>query len=138
MDEFIQQNRRNYDAYRDGLKNIPGCHQLTYDETESNNYQYIVLEIDEAKFGMPRDTLVTLLHAENVRARRYFYPGVHRMAPYRNYYPNAGLLLPETESLVNRTLCLPTGSSVETLQIQQICSLIAFASENAGTILKAS
>ncbi len=43
-------------------------------------------------------TLVRVLHAENVLARRYFYPGCHEMEPYRSYFPHAGLVLPETES----------------------------------------
>ena len=44
--------------------------------------------------GISRDELVQILQAENVLARRYFYPGCHRMEPYRSYYPHARLLLP--------------------------------------------
>ena len=33
--------------------------------------------------GRVRDDLVAALHAENVLARRYFYPGCHRLEPYR-------------------------------------------------------
>ena len=40
-----------------------------------------------------------ILHAENVIARRYFYPGCHRMEPYKSLFPNAGLVLPETEKI---------------------------------------
>ena len=65
-----------------------------------------------------------ILHAENVRARRYFYPGCHSMEPYRSYYPNAGLLLPETEKLAKRVLCLPTGTAINEEAIKKICEII--------------
>ena len=73
---------------------------MPYNEAQKPNYQYLVLEIDEAVIGVSRDQLVAILEAENVKARRYFYPGCHRMEPYRSYFPHASLLLPETEKLV--------------------------------------
>jgi dTDP-4-amino-4,6-dideoxygalactose transaminase len=99
LEEFIDCNRRNYHAYRENLTGVPGLGLRTYDEREANNFQYIVIEVDADKAGISRDELVVILHKENIRARRYFYPGCHRMEPYRSYYPNAGLLLPETRLL---------------------------------------
>ena len=46
-----------------------------YDERERCNYQYMIMEVDEAAAGLSRDDLVHVLQAENVLARRYFYPG---------------------------------------------------------------
>ena len=134
IEVFIEHNRQNYATYSEGLRNIPGCRQLEFKEAERHNYQYIVLEIDHHDFGLSRDVLVRILHAENVRARRYFYPGVHRMEPYRSYYPNAGLLLPVTEFMVGRTICLPTGTSVSLKDVAKICDLISFVSKNAKHI----
>jgi dTDP-4-amino-4,6-dideoxygalactose transaminase len=71
-----------------------------------------------------RDQLINILFAENVLARRYFYPGCHRMEPYRSYFPHAGLLLPETEKLVQRVLLLPTGTAVGLGEISQICDML--------------
>ena len=134
LEEFIAVNRRNYCAYREHLADIPGIKLWTYDERESNNYQYIILEVDSNNAGISRDHLINILHAENIRARRYFYPGCHRMEPYRSYYPNAGLLLPETEKLSERVLCLPTGTAVQPDDIQKICALIRFLIKNATEI----
>jgi dTDP-4-amino-4,6-dideoxygalactose transaminase len=89
-----------------------------------------VTEIDEGKTGISRDQLLKILHAENVIARRYFYPGCHRMEPYRSYFPNAGLLLPETEALAKNILILPTGTSVSQLDIQKICLILEIAIKN--------
>ena len=66
---------------------------MTHNEMEKSNYQYVVVEIDPAITQVTRDQFVDLLSAENIMARRYFYPGCHRMEPYRSYFPNAGLLI---------------------------------------------
>jgi dTDP-4-amino-4,6-dideoxygalactose transaminase len=130
LDELIAVNYRNYKQYQHGLEGIPGVHLATYDETEKCNYQYIVLEIDEAVTQVSRDQLVDILWAENVLARRYFFPGCHRMEPYRSYFPHAGLLLPHTERLVTRVLSLPTGTAVGEDEIGQVCRIIELAIEN--------
>lgn len=53
-------------------------------------------------------------------AGAYFYPGCHRMEPYRSDFPHAGLLLPITEQLAQRVLILPTGTAVHAQDISQI------------------
>lgn len=136
IDVFIAHNSNNYRKYQEGLFEVPGCKMLEYQEGEKHNYQYIILEIDDQSFGLSRDRLVEILHAENVRARRYFYPGVHRMEPYNSYYPNTGLLVPYTEQLVERTVCLPTGTALSTSSVSTICSLVKFIQGNAEKISK--
>ena len=91
---------------------IPGISVVPYDKRETNNYQYVVFEVDEAEAGLSRDELQAVLHTENVLSRRYFYPGCHRMEPYRSHFPHAHLLLPQTERLIGRVLQVPTGTNV--------------------------
>jgi dTDP-4-amino-4,6-dideoxygalactose transaminase len=127
LDELIAANRRNYDAYRAGLADLPGMRLIDYDEGERCNYQYVIVEVDEAATGISRDDLVRVLHAENVLARRYFYPGCHQMEPYRSFFPHAGLLLPETERLTQRVMSLPTGTAVGPEEIGTVCDIIRLA-----------
>jgi dTDP-4-amino-4,6-dideoxygalactose transaminase len=134
VDEFIQTNRRNYQAYRRGLDGIPGIGLIHYDESERANYQYIVLEVNETEAGLARDELVDVLFAENVLARRYFFPGCHRMEPYRTYLPHAALVLPETEKLCRRVMVLPNGTSVDEQAADKICGVIRTAVSNAAAV----
>ncbi|MBC1224260.1 aminotransferase class I/II-fold pyridoxal phosphate-dependent enzyme [Nostoc sp. UCD121] len=134
LDEFVAVNYRNYKQYQHEVRNIPGVKLLTYDETEKSNYQYIVLEIDQEITHISRDELVKIFWAENILARRYFYPGCHRMEPYRSYFPHAGLLLPETESLGKRVLVLPTGTAVGTEEINKICQIIRLVVEHSREV----
>ena len=134
MDEFIAVNRSNHAAYAQALAGIPGVTLARYDERERSNYQYVVLEIEEEETGLTRDELQRVLQAENVMARRYFYPGCHRMEPYRSYFPHAGLLLPETERLVRRVLTLPTGTAVGVDEVRRVCDVIRLAVEHAPQV----
>jgi dTDP-4-amino-4,6-dideoxygalactose transaminase len=134
LSEFIAVNRRNYDVYRQSLDGLPGVRLFLHETTQERNYQYIVLEIDEDDAKVSRDTVMKVLWAENVLARRYFYPGCHRMEPYRSFFPHVGLLLPETEELVKKVLILPTGTAIGTGDIQGICRIIRLVIEHSAEL----
>ncbi|HYK20549.1 MAG TPA: aminotransferase class I/II-fold pyridoxal phosphate-dependent enzyme [Pyrinomonadaceae bacterium] len=134
LDQFVTTNRRNYEQYQQEVAHIPGLTLLTFDENERNNYQYVVVEVDEATTQVTRDQLVEILWAENVLARRYFYPGCHRMEPYRSLFPNAGAALPETEKLTQRVLVLPTGTAVNTDDIVKLCGILENVVRNGSEI----
>jgi dTDP-4-amino-4,6-dideoxygalactose transaminase len=126
LDEIIAVNRRNYEQYQREFADLDGLKMVTYDAAQKNNYQYVILEVDN-DLEISRDELVSILHAENVMARRYFYPGCHRMEPYRSYYPHAGLLLPHTEALTERVFSLPTGTSIDSDAIEAIGQIVRVA-----------
>jgi dTDP-4-amino-4,6-dideoxygalactose transaminase len=129
-DEFVAVNRRNYRAYDATLKDVEGVELLRYDESERCNWQYVVVEVDESA-PLDRDELQRVLWAENVLARRYFFPGCHRMEPYRTLFPDAAAGLPETERLVRRVLVLPTGTSVDAGTATAVAELVRRAMREA-------
>jgi dTDP-4-amino-4,6-dideoxygalactose transaminase len=131
FDVFVEINRRNYECYRAEIASIPGLSLLAYDASERNNFQYIVLEVSP-EYGISRDRLVQALHAENVLARKYFWPGCHNMEPYRSYYPNAGLVLPRTMEVAERVVVLPTGTSIGTDTILRITSILRALGSSRG------
>jgi dTDP-4-amino-4,6-dideoxygalactose transaminase len=123
LDDFVAINRRSYQRYRDEIASVPGLSVLEYDQSERNNYQYVVLEV-APYFPVARDRIVEVLHAENILARKYFWPGCHNMEPYRSYYPHAGLVLPNTTRVAERVVVLPTGSALNADAIRGIASIL--------------
>lgn len=123
LDRVFAGNLETQSAYREALHDIPGISIIEYDRNEAGNYHYVVLEIDET-CTVSRDQIITTLHAENVLARRYFWPGCHRMKPYRDIFPHAGLMLPNTQIVSNRVVVLPAGPSVTRNDIRLICDAI--------------
>ena len=134
LDEFVSTNRANYEDYERELERIPGLSLLRFDEEQRNNYQYVVVEIDEEVTQVSRDQIMEILWAENVLARRYFYPGCHRMEPYRSLFPDAGSRLPETEKLVQRVLVMPTGTAVSREDISKLCDIVETVVRNGAEV----
>ena len=126
--DFVESNRRTYEQYRIALADVPGLSLVPYSEDERHNYQYVVVEVDDEACPVARDELVRILHAENVLARRYFYPGCHRMEPYRSLDPT--LRLPVTERVALRVLILPTGGPVAEEEVTTICQILRLAVDN--------
>ena len=121
IDSFIEVNRQNYLAYRTELEDVKNVNLFEYSNTGDRNYQYVVLTVDSHS-DTSRDELIDLLTAENVLARRYFWPGAHMMEPYRE--SAAGANLPQTVAIANAVVVLPTGGSVDEPSIRKICSII--------------
>ena len=130
--EFIAANRRNYETYRRELSGVAGLSILDYPPAERANYQYIVVEVDAEKAGLGRDELVEVLWAENVLARRYFYPGCHRMAPYASQKPRRPA--PVTELVAGRVLLLPTGGAVGPAELTAVCNIVRTTLASAGEV----
>lgn len=126
LDQVIAANRANYMAYREALRGIDGVRVLEYNEQERNNYQYVVLEVAPG-CAIGRDALVDALRAENVMARRYFWPGCHKMEPYRSLFPHAGLVLPDTEAVAASVIVLPTGQTMTADMIGTVAQIIRTA-----------
>jgi dTDP-4-amino-4,6-dideoxygalactose transaminase len=123
VDGFIAINERNYRAYCEQLAAVPGLCCIAYPTAESNNFQYMIVEVAD-DCALSRDQIVAVLNAENVFARRYFWPACHRMSPYRELQPEAGRALPRTEFLAERVFSLPTGSSIGPAEVADICTIL--------------
>jgi dTDP-4-amino-4,6-dideoxygalactose transaminase len=134
LEEFISINHRNYKRYQKEIANVPGLKILEYNESEKCNYQHIVFEMDENNTHISRDQMIEILHKENVLARRYFYPGCHRMEPYQSSLSFNESDLTETDKLAKRVISLPTGEAVSTDDISKICQIIRFVVANGKRI----
>ena len=123
IDNIIEVNRRNHQSYQEAFSHLPGISLPSYDETERNNYQYVVMEVGD-NCPVARDRIIEALHAENIRARKYFWPGCHKMQPYRDLYPHAGLMLPNTQIVADRVVVLPTGTAMNREMISDVGAVI--------------
>lgn len=126
LDSLLETNRKNYAAYERGLAGISGLSLMQFNPQDSNNHQYIVVSVNANEYGSDRDRVVEMLHKENVRARRYFYPACHRMEPYRSGEP-VRRPLPATEALTASLMTLPTGTAVGPAEIETICRILRIA-----------
>ncbi|HEU4735679.1 MAG TPA: DegT/DnrJ/EryC1/StrS family aminotransferase [Solirubrobacterales bacterium] len=131
LDGFIAAGRRNYAAYAEALRDVPGVELLAFEPPESANCHHVGIAVDPERAGLDRDDLRATLVAENVLARRYFYPGCHRTAPY---VASAGPALPVTEQALGRCLSLPTGTAVSVAEIALVGEIVRLAVAGADAV----
>lgn len=136
--EDFSTNQKNNDAlyrlYETQLKAIPGLHLVKPAGVSFSNYQYLVCTVDEREFGLPRDLVIDLLKAENVIARRYFYPGIHRSIPYAQDLPQYLDCLPNTDSLCASCIQFPIGALVNAQSVERICNILVRAHQASAEI----
>lgn len=123
FDAIVAANRRNHADYMRALAGIPGISVLDYDAAERNSHHYVVVEVGK-DCAATRDELLAALHAENVLARKYFWPGSHMMQPYRDLFPHAGMMLPHTHAVAERVIVLPNGISLADGAIDAIAGVV--------------
>ncbi len=127
LEDFPQNQQNNemlFRKYEERLEPIPGIKLVKPAGVTFSNYQYVVCEIDESSFGLSRDSLIAVLKAENVNARRYFYPGTHRNIGYRDGLAGVAGSLPVTDHLCASCLQLPVGAMVDGDAVDAICEII--------------
>lgn len=129
LGDIIAANRAMDARYREALAGIPGFDPVP--SPPGSNFHYLVAEVDQQTFGLSRDALLYALHTEGVFARRYYYPGCHRTAPFQSADTDP---LPVTEAMGRRILQLPTGTSVTADEVDEIARLVRACHEHAPAI----
>jgi dTDP-4-amino-4,6-dideoxygalactose transaminase len=123
LSQILAANTANLEQYRVRLAELPGVRLMT--EPDSGNSSYVVVEIDEQVAARDRDATMAYLRARGIDTRRYFYPGVHCMEPYRR--ERTGGTLPVTEAVCKRVLQLPTGLAMDEGRIDDVCRTLSEA-----------
>jgi dTDP-4-amino-4,6-dideoxygalactose transaminase len=101
--------RQEIDAmYREGLAGIDGlrCAFQPALDGGTANYSYFPVLVDPA-YGLSRDALYDALKAEDIYARRYFYPLITDFPMYRSLPSAQRDNLPAATVAASRVLCLP-------------------------------
>jgi dTDP-4-amino-4,6-dideoxygalactose transaminase len=120
VDEQVVLNRRKYDLYVAGLRNIDGLKIVEHKESERPDYRLIVVRIGGA-WPLSRENTLRFLQAENALARPYYSPLNHKDAEYPRICPN----LPVTEAIFRDFMVLPCGTHVSEDDVEEIIDLLA-------------
>jgi len=113
MAQILQWREEAVKTYQEKLN--PSFQMLKLREESKWNYSYfpVIFETEEQVLLIEQK-----LKANNILARRYFYPSLNTV----NFVDNVSM--PVSDSIASRILCLPLFSELETEQIKEICDLI--------------
>lgn len=124
MEKNRAERKLRYDLYDTRLQEVKGLRMFERKKEADNNYAYFPIVVEE-EYGMERDSLYDLLKANDIYARKYFYPLTSDQACFRNKYRNTEL--GNARELAKRILVLPLYAELEIEKIEAILSLLAGA-----------
>lgn len=122
LERLVSDNKERYRLYQDKLANHQAIRLLAFDEAHATSYKNIVIELLPG-WPLSRDETVAILNAENILARAYYSPPLHRK---KMAYPYVPATLPCTDELSQRFILLPCGDFVTREDISAIVDVIDF------------
>jgi dTDP-4-amino-4,6-dideoxygalactose transaminase len=132
LDARIERRNEIRCRYERNLRDVAGIRFQEVSEGGRSTFKDFSVIVDEKEFGHSRDWLVELLHRENIGARKYFSPPVHRQKLYSAMWD--GRALPVTDLVSDGVVSLPIYSSLADQSVDKVCEVIrrAQAVDNAN------
>lgn len=120
VDGEILKRKAVVERYRERLENVEGIKLSVVQEGVKSNYAYFPVVFDSYKYT--RDEIFEKLGAENIVARKYFYPLINDFECYRDKYSSNET--PVAKHIADRVLCLPLYADLELEVVDKICDII--------------
>ncbi len=127
LEESVAARKAAADRYRENLRGVKGLTLPPVQPGVKSNYAYFPVVIDPAAFGRTRNALRDALAAENVAARRYFYPLTSLSPAFGGRYAAADT--PVAARIAENVLCLPLYEGLTDADIDRVCGVIIRNSE---------
>ena len=121
ISEFHDHNQQNYEAYKQKLLGNPNLELHQYVDHENPGYKNILIKVIGDNSGISRDLLEKILNAENILARAYYSPPLHKRE--MEYEFQLGHLS-VTEVVADQFLLLPSGYQCSVSAVEKICKLL--------------
>ena len=126
IDEAIAKRKSIANNYDKALSALAGIKTLDNNSSLELNYSYYPILIDQAEFGLSRDELLEKLQANNILARRYFYPLVTQFELYKDYDSST----PNAKSISEQVLCIPIHNALAEEEQIKIIEVLTNAFNN--------
>lgn len=123
LDEMIEQRKHVVELYQSLLEGTEGVTVWKKQDNVVPNYAYFPIVIDEDKYGMNRDELFDELAANDIGARKYFYPLTNEFDAYKGMFDSNST--PVAKRIASRVLTLPLYPDLSDEVVKKICSIIA-------------
>ncbi|WPP01286.1 DegT/DnrJ/EryC1/StrS family aminotransferase [Pseudomonas sp. HR96] len=121
IDGALQRRQQVDQLYRHLLADVPG---LTLKVREQgSNYSYFPVLVGEA-FPLSRDELYQQLRDQQVHARRYFYPLITEMGPYREMPELRERPWPRAQKIASQVICLPIYPDLSDEDVARIVGIV--------------
>lgn len=110
--------------YNERLSQVAGLRVNAPQADVKPNYAYYPVIFDETVFGATRNDVFTALAAEDIIARKYFYPLVNSFDCYRDEEFFGTEKTPVAKYVSDRVLTLPLYADLTKAEVDRICDII--------------
>lgn len=83
IEEFVATKIRNYERYKEGIKDIDGLEIVPFNKNIRANYWFYSIVVDKEKYGLNKDELLQKLVESNIQIRP-IWGLIHEQKPYVN------------------------------------------------------
>lgn len=118
----IQKRKKVVEQYKKRLSNIKGIKLCKEQKSVKSNYGYFPVVFDNYKYT--RDEIFEKLKAENIIARKYFYPLTSEFECYKNLPMVKKYKTPVAKYISERILTLPLYADLSLKDVNKICDII--------------
>lgn len=122
VDEEINKRGKIVACYRSRLSGIDGLKLCDDQEQVEQNFSYFPVVFDNYKYT--RDEIFERLKAENVVARKYFYPLINDFTCYKELETAGKEKTPIAAFIADRVLTLPLYADLDLEDVNRICDII--------------
>lgn len=123
VDGEIAKRKRLVEHYRQRLCGVPGLRlYLAENENVKGNYAYFPVYFDAAILGFDRDDVLQRLAADDIYARRYFFPLTSDFTCNRGRFPSGDT--PVARHIAENILTLPLYADLALEDVDRICDII--------------
>lgn len=131
VDRAIARRGQIDDLYRRLLAGVPGLRLLQRPTDATPNHSYFAVLIGP-EFGATRDAVYEALKAEQIMARRYFYPLISDFPMYRGLPSANPANLPVAREVADQVLCLPIFPDLTDAEAERVVDVL-LASRSASS-----
>lgn len=122
IDGELNKRKTVVERYRKNLSGVRGIKLCAEQSGVKSNYAYFPVVFDGYKYS--RDEVFENLKAENIIARKYFYPLTNDVESYKDF-PTAGAeKTPIAKYIADRVLTLPLYADLCMEDVDKICEII--------------
>ncbi|MCD8189814.1 MAG: DegT/DnrJ/EryC1/StrS family aminotransferase [Clostridiales bacterium] len=122
VDEEIAKRKQVVERYRARLGQVPGVQLNPIQPEVQPNYAYFPVLFDPEVFGASRDDVFDALFANEIYARKYFYPLTNRFQCFQGQFDSAQT--PVARRVSEQVLTLPLYSALPLEEVDRICDII--------------
>ncbi len=121
IEQCIAARGQAFARYHERLSGVPGLTLIKEQQDVTPNYAYYPVLIDPETFGEDRDSVFDRLKAQDIYARKYFYPAINEMACYQGQFRGE---TPIAARISRNILTLPMYAELTPETVDTICDVI--------------